>query len=90
MSNFEEDNRRSKRKPLTKAGKVILGIAGASFVAVTAVTTPFLMPALRKVCLPYVPATTVQVNNVMKFLEGRSGRLIDLGSGDGRIVTNYT
>ena len=77
---------KSPKKPLTKAGKIILGIAGGSFVLVTAVTTPFLMPALRRVCLPFVPATTNQVNNVMKFLEGSKGKLIDLGSGDGRIV----
>lgn len=75
-----------KRPPLTKTGKVLLGITGASFFAVVAVATPFLLPALRKVCLPYVPATTQQVENVMKLLSGKSGRLVDLGSGDGRIV----
>ncbi|PNF21148.1 Protein FAM173B, partial [Cryptotermes secundus] len=36
--------------------------------------------------LPYVPATATQIKNVMSALAGRSGRLIDLGSGDGRIV----
>ena len=53
-----------------------------------AVTTPFVLPALRKVCLPYVPATTTQVSNVLRILEGRKGSLIDLGSGDGRIVSD--
>ena len=77
----------SPRKPMTSAGKVILGIFGATFVGVTAVTLPFVLPALRKVCLPFVPATTTQVSNVMKLLQGRKGLLVDLGSGDGRIVS---
>lgn len=43
--------------------------------------------------LPYVPASTRQVDNVMKALvqsniKGKS--LIDLGSGDGRIVIKYS
>jgi len=74
------------KKPMTSTGKVILGIFGATFAGVTALTLPFVLPALRKVCLPYVPATTTQVNNVMKLLNGRKGLLVDLGSGDGRIV----
>ena len=39
--------------------------------------------------LPYVPASTKQVENVMKALSNNSvkgKKLIDLGSGDGRIV----
>ena len=74
------------RPKLTKTGKILLGIAGASFVTVCAVATPFLLPAARRICLPYVPATTEQVSNVMKLLHGRSGAVVDLGSGDGRIV----
>lgn len=54
--------------------------------AISALCLPFVSPALRKICLPYVPATTQQVENVLKALEGRSGTLVDLGSGDGRIV----
>lgn len=47
---------------------------------------PFVSPALRKHCLPYIPATEEQVKNIFKALSNRSGTLIDLGSGDGRIV----
>ena len=51
---------------------------------------PFVLPALRAVCLPYVPATTTQLANVSKALRGRSTTthpsLVDIGSGDGRIV----
>jgi hypothetical protein len=39
--------------------------------------------------LPYVPASTQQVENVMKALSrshAGGSKLIDLGSGDGRIV----
>jgi len=72
---------------LTKTGKILLGIAGTSFVGVCAVTLPFILPAARRVCLPYVPATDTQVHNVMSLLRGfKPGRLVDLGSGDGRIV----
>ncbi|XP_057566161.1 ATP synthase subunit C lysine N-methyltransferase isoform X7 [Hippopotamus amphibius kiboko] len=55
-------------------------------VAVYAVATPFITPALRRICLPFVPATTKQVENVVKMLRGRRGPLVDIGSGDGRIV----
>ena len=75
------------RPKLTKTGKVLLGIAGASFVGMCAVTVPFILPAARRICLPYVPATDTQVQNVMSLLAGcKPGRLVDLGSGDGRIV----
>lgn len=89
QKDLEKTRLEGKTKPkLTTVGKVLLGVSGASFVALCAVTTPFLLPALRKVCLPYVPATNTQVSNVLKLLQGRSGTLIDLGSGDGRIVSS--
>lgn len=74
-------------RKLTKTGKVILGITGAFAVVVYGVTGPFIAPALRKYCLPFVPATNCQVKNVFAALEGRTGTLIDIGSGDGRIVS---
>lgn len=90
----EEINRASAASPpdpdrpkLTRAGTVILGISGAFFVGIYALTAPFLLPALRRICLPFVPATTAQVKNVFTALAGRSGTLIDIGSGDGRIVS---
>ncbi|XP_013858161.1 protein FAM173B isoform X2 [Austrofundulus limnaeus] len=36
--------------------------------------------------VPYLPSSRDQTQNVMKLLEGRRGRLADLGSGDGRLV----
>ncbi|XP_072663445.1 ATP synthase subunit C lysine N-methyltransferase isoform X3 [Canis lupus baileyi] len=67
-------------------GVLITGIVGGTLVAVYAVATPFLTPALRKICLPFVPATTKQIANVVKMLHCRRGSLVDIGSGDGRIV----
>ncbi|KAG8442629.1 hypothetical protein GDO86_011422 [Hymenochirus boettgeri] len=69
-----------------KWGLVVTGVVGGTLVALYAVVTPFVAPALRKVCLPYVPATTTQVENVLKILQFRSGPVVDIGSGDGRIV----
>lgn len=62
-------------------------IAGGIATAISVVCFPFVSPAFRKICLPYVPATHQQIKNVIRALNGRSGSLIDLGSGDGRIVS---
>nr|XP_012330674.1 protein FAM173B isoform X2 [Aotus nancymaae] len=67
-------------------GFLLTGLVGGTLVAVYAVATPFITPALRKVCLPFVPATTKQIENVVKMLRCRRGSLVDIGSGDGRIV----
>ncbi|TKS78508.1 Protein FAM173B [Collichthys lucidus] len=44
---------------------------------------------LRRFQVPYLPSSKDQTLNIMKLLEGRTGRLADLGSGDGR-VTNLS
>ncbi|XP_049679903.1 ATP synthase subunit C lysine N-methyltransferase isoform X1 [Accipiter gentilis] len=67
-------------------GLLVTAGVGGTLVALYAVVTPFVTPALRKVCLPFVPATSTQIQNVLKMLENRSGSLVDIGSGDGRIV----
>lgn len=58
-------------------------ISGAG-VGIFALTIPFVVPAFRRHCLPYVPATPVQIERVLGYL--RPGRMVDLGSGDGRVV----
>lgn len=68
-------------------GLIIAGVFGFSGVAILALAFPFIRPAFRRICLPYVPATDTQVANVLKALSGRKGTLVDLGSGDGRIVS---
>ncbi|XP_077475239.1 adenine nucleotide translocase lysine N-methyltransferase [Stigmatopora argus] len=65
-------------------------IAAGTGLAVYAMWVGVLQPGFRKVPLrlqvPYIPASGTQVRNVMTLLRGRKGLLVDLGSGDGRIV----
>ncbi|XP_043481436.1 ATP synthase subunit C lysine N-methyltransferase [Leptopilina heterotoma] len=70
----------------SKWGLFLVSVTGGLATVLSVICIPFVSPALRKVCLPYVPATTKQVENIFKALSGRRGTLIDLGSGDGRIV----
>lgn len=84
---LQEDARNPKTK--SKLGKVVLGITGAAAVGIVLVTTPFVTPALRKICLPYVPATERQIANILRIGQASKhnrSTLVDLGSGDGRVV----
>jgi len=75
--------------PRPRVGLVLAGLTGGAALALTALTAPFVVPAFRKVCLPYVPASSTQVGNVLQALKGRpraGSTLVDLGSGDGRLV----
>lgn len=82
----ERNVRDSRSRSRSRLGLLVTGVVGGSLVALYAVAVPFVAPALRKICLPFVPATTAQVENVLKVLRARSGKLVDIGSGDGRIV----
>lgn len=82
---LQEDHEGSSRR--RSWGLLVTAGVGGTLVALYAVVTPFVTPALRKVCLPFVPATSAQIQNVLKMLENRSGSLVDIGSGDGRIVS---
>ncbi|XP_072273470.1 adenine nucleotide translocase lysine N-methyltransferase [Pyxicephalus adspersus] len=77
-----------KGKPL--GGWGLLQIAGCTGLAAYSVWALVLMPGFRKVPLklqvPYMPASAKQVDNVLTLLKGRTGKMVDLGSGDGRIV----
>ncbi|KAM4535211.1 adenine nucleotide translocase lysine N-methyltransferase [Fundulus diaphanus] len=68
----------------------VLQIAAGTGLAVYAMWAGVLQPGFRKVPLrlqvPYIPASKAQVKNVMTLMRGRTGGLVDLGSGDGRIV----
>lgn len=47
----------------TLKNKAAIGfVAGAALVGAGAVFWPFLAPAVRRHCLPYIPATDAQVN----------------------------
>lgn len=72
-----------------RVGLIVTCALGGSLVALYAVAGPFVAPALRKICLPFVPATNTQVKNVLSALQSRSGTLVDIGSGDGRIVSRF-
>ncbi|CAH3161973.1 unnamed protein product [Porites evermanni] len=83
----QQDNRHSRTS--SKLGKVILGVTGAAAIGLVLVTTPFVTPALRKICLPYVPATERQISNILLMAQVSKcpgPKLVDLGSGDGRVV----
>ncbi|XP_044151065.1 ATP synthase subunit C lysine N-methyltransferase isoform X1 [Bufo gargarizans] len=79
-------NSNSENKKTKRWGLVATGFVGGTLLTLYAVATPFVLPALRKICLPYVPASETQVENVLKMLQFRSGTVVDIGSGDGRIV----
>ncbi|XP_066131485.1 adenine nucleotide translocase lysine N-methyltransferase isoform X2 [Saccopteryx bilineata] len=68
----------------------LLQVAAGSGLAAYAVWALLLQPGFRRVPLrlqvPYVGASVRQVEHVLSLLRGRSGKLVDLGSGDGRIV----
>lgn len=78
-----------------------LAVTGTLAVGVSVVAFSFVSPALRRICLPFVPATDNQIRNVLKLCSKETGvgnvssgvsskqkpcSLVDLGSGDGRIV----
>ena len=88
----------SERSKFGYYAAMTIGVFAVGF---SVLTIPFVLPAMRKHALPYIPATTKQVENVFKAINlyskqnnlnysNPSGtnlvRLIDLGSGDGRIV----
>ncbi|XP_030754508.1 ATP synthase subunit C lysine N-methyltransferase [Sitophilus oryzae] len=87
LLNFQSSSNKQKPFGLSLTGKILVGITGGVALGLTVICAPFVSPALRKYCLPYIPATNEQVSNIFKALKGFSkGSLLDLGSGDGRIV----
>ena len=81
-----------------------IGVFGGLATGLVTITLPFIIPAFRKIVLPYVPATVEQIENVLKAVNYRrpfeqqrqqkqpgnsDTKLIDLGSGDGRIVSLF-
>jgi len=74
-------------KSLSKTGVVLTVAVGGAAAALTALCVPFVTPAMRRACLPYVPATEQQVANVLAAIKSSKGAtLVDVGSGDGRVV----
>lgn len=79
----DQDKGRSSRS----LGLTLAAVFGFTGLATIVVAFPFIKPGFRKICLPYVPASDIQVSNIVKALEGCKGNVIDLGSGDGRLVS---
>lgn len=87
MENFEESKAESKK--ISNVGKVLIGTSAAVAVGISVICFPFVSPALRKFTLPFIPATDNQLRNIMKVLPKSpqsNVRVLDIGSGDGRIV----
>ncbi|XP_022320561.2 ATP synthase subunit C lysine N-methyltransferase-like [Crassostrea virginica] len=82
----EADSANNKPKEKSYSGYIITGTLAGIVLGIHLIAGPFITPALRRICLPFVPATEEQVENVFKALKGRKGRFVDLGSGDGRLV----
>ena len=78
----------------SKPSFLSLGVFGVFFGAISGICLPFISPAFRKYCIPYIPATNKQVNNVIKVCKqirskhsNQKGlKVCDLGSGDGRLI----
>ena len=91
-------------KPAKKANKLGLAMfatVAAATAALVVGTAPFVVPAFRRVCLPYVPATPAQIKNILAGLPNSSSsskrfntaasfstslRVAEVGSGDGRVA----
>lgn len=78
------------KKPSNYLGKVLIGTSAAVAIGISVVCFPFVSPALRRFTLPFIPATDSQLRNIMKVLPkealGKQIKVLDIGSGDGRIV----
>lgn len=87
---FDYSENIQQNKTVTFSGKILFGLTGGIAVGLTVVCAAFVAPAFRRFCLPYVPATPQQISNVLKCLPSSmrttKERLLDIGSGDGRIV----
>jgi hypothetical protein len=88
MENFSE-NSINKQKSDSSLGKILAGISGLSAVGISILCFPFISPGFRKIALPFLPATDNQIKNILSVLPKNPAikkKLIDIGSGDGRIV----
>ncbi|KAM3867462.1 adenine nucleotide translocase lysine N-methyltransferase [Diretmus argenteus] len=76
--------------PANREHPILTASTGALLTGLYGVWSLFVMPGFRKIPgslkVPYLPSSKDQTLHIMKLLEGRRGRLADLGSGDGRLV----
>lgn len=87
MESFLDESGKKPPQKLSWKAKALLTITGGLGIGISIVCIPFVSPALRKHCLPFVPATNTQIFNVLSLVQKNSNnKLLDIGSGDGRIV----
>lgn len=91
MENFGENKSapNQNNKPMSITGKLLIGASGLVAVGISVVCFPFISPAFRRFTLPFIPATDKQLRNILAVLPKnpvKNNRLLDIGSGDGRIV----
>ncbi|XP_070494064.1 ATP synthase subunit C lysine N-methyltransferase [Chironomus tepperi] len=91
MENFVENKTmpNENNKKISFTGKVLIGASGLVAVGISVVCFPFISPAFRRFTLPFIPATDKQLRNILSVLPKnpvKNNRLLDIGSGDGRIV----
>lgn len=82
----DPDNKRNQNT--SRIGLVVGSAFGITGIFLVAITTPFVLPALRRYCLPYVPATNRQLTNLSRAFKRHTKQgsaFLDVGSGDGRI-----
>lgn len=77
----------ARRERLRRMGLTIGCTIGGVGAGIMVLVLPFITPAFRRFVLPYVPATPVQLESLLGYMRGRVGRVVDLGSGDGRVVS---
>jgi hypothetical protein len=75
------------RNPSVLQKRLVIGACVVSSAVISGLLIPFVSPGFRRIALPYVPATERQVRLVSSVVSRRTGsRMLDLGSGDGRLV----
>lgn len=84
----------SKLLSYYRDNRVLAFVAGAIFSRIYGLWAMFCLPGIKvpfQLKVPFLPSTKEQTENVMRLLEGRQGQLADLGSGDGRLLSqNHT
>ncbi|GAB5354493.1 hypothetical protein AAMO2058_000123300 [Amorphochlora amoebiformis] len=84
---FGDGEQKQVTRSQPKWGKWVLGGCGLVVGGVMLGALPFMTVALRRHPLPYIPATDKQIKMVLRHCQNRPGaRLVDLGSGDGRVA----
>ncbi|CAH1270636.1 FAM173B [Branchiostoma lanceolatum] len=64
---------------------LVKGVGGAVCLTYM-VNTALVFPWYKRTTLPWIVSNRRQVCGVVRLLQGRSGNVVDLGSGDGRLV----